>query len=247
MPEPVCFLATPKHASRFAVARMAGLPLPEIRQAITNAVLKIGEHQDAQPDDAKAMDALAKYVGSFLGNQRRLTSRVGPRSPSDVDPVAIERLLRVWGEAYERVKRVAYTAIDEDRDFAAEVLELARRAAAQEATRTARVEPELADRIVQHWFRSYFVDEGPAGYLVKSRHPLRYLKRQVGTYGLPPTAKPAKCATTTTAAPEEKPPREERAAMARKAFREFTTSFGAPGSGFGPLAEPKRDFKPEGG
>jgi hypothetical protein len=228
LPEPMRSLATPEYASRFAGARMNGLGLHEVRTAITNASLKLGAHRRANPDDPEAIDALADHVGTFLGNQRRLTARLEPRSLRGVEPVDVERFLRKWCDAYQRDKDVAYTVTDEDRSYAAELLELIRQAATAEVVRTGREDESLEDRLTEHWIRSFLDDEGPAGYLVKTRHSLRYMKRQVATYGLPAARKLAKRAPSAPA--EEVATNEQNAAGARATLAAMSAGFGFGGS-----------------
>jgi hypothetical protein len=243
MPEPMCHLATPEHASRFAGARMAGLTLAEIRTAISTAGLKLGRHRGAHPSKPNSLDALADHVGSFIANQRRVTSRVVP-TPREADPVDVERFVHKWCDAYQAATSVAYTVTDEDRGYAAEVLELAHQAALQEGVRTGREEAGLEDRIAEHWLRAYLDDEGPAGYLAKARHPLRYLKRQVGTYGLPRAPTLAKCPIPEE--PEEVTPTdEERAAGAAQVLRAVVAGIGGGGGSFVPPAVRGKPRDPE--
>jgi hypothetical protein len=204
MPEPMRHLATPEHASRFAGALMNGLTLDEIRSAISAAALKLGRHRGAHPSRPETIDGLADHVGAFIANQRRITARVAPQPRHAVDPVAVERVLRRWSELYETTTGVAYTATDEDRTHTADLLEVVHQAAVQEGVRTGRDQPGLEERIVDHWIRAYLDDEGPGGYLVKARHALRYVKRQVGTYGLPTAPRLAKCPVQEPE--EERPP-----------------------------------------
>jgi len=241
LPEPMCHLATQENASRLAGARMSGLTLEEIRTAISTAGLKLGRHRGAHPSRPESLDDLADHVGGFVANQRRLTARVAPHSPRDADPVAVERALGRWCELYKGKTSVAYTVTDEDRGYAADLLELVHQAAVQEGVRTGRDEPDFEERIVEHWLRSYLADEGPNGYLAKARHPLRYIKRQVGTYGLPRAAKLAKCPAPE---PQEVPPTiEDTVAGAAQVLRVMGAGIGTGGDHVAPL--PVRARKPD--
>jgi len=210
----MCHLATQENASRLAGARMSGLTLEEIRTAISTAGLKLGRHRGAHPSRPESLDDLADHVGGFVANQRRLTARVAPHSPRDADPVAVERALGRWCELYKGKTSVAYTVTDE---------------------------PDFEERIVEHWLRSYLADEGPNGYLAKARHPLRYIKRQVGTYGLPRAAKLAKCPAPE---PQEVPPTiEDTVAGAAQVLRVMGAGIGTGGDHVAPL--PVRARKPD--
>lgn len=45
--------------------------------------------------------------------------------------------------------------------------------------------PEMVESVLAHWFESYLADDGRNGFLKDEGHKLRFLMREVGSYGSP--------------------------------------------------------------
>jgi hypothetical protein len=133
-----------------------GLSLDQIRPAITAAAMKLGRAD----------------VGA--GGGGRVVA----------DAEAVDRFLSWWRDLYAKAEGCAYTVTDEDRDHAAELVGPIEQTAREHAARSGVVDAlGLVQRIAERWMRRYLRDEGVNAYLGKARHPLRYLKRGVATYG----------------------------------------------------------------
>lgn len=191
MPEPIAHLATLEHARRFAAAKLTGLALDDVLRAITAAGLKLGAHAHAAADDPRALAALADHVGTFLAHQSPRVSSPSASASARAEPSkdAIDRFLSRWSELYGKAESSIYTPTGEDRTHAEALVTLIQSTAADHAARSNMPENEAEAQITEHWIRAYFRDEGVNGYLDKARHPLRYMLRQVSTYGLPRAAR----------------------------------------------------------
>ncbi len=224
-PEPVRFLAAEEHgetfAERFAAVRMSGSTLGDIREAIEFAGLKCGKLGKIDPESMEDIGRLADHVGGCVASNRRINRSRKP--PGQLTPV-VDRFLGFWAAEWAKAEKGTYVLGPEEAHDAVTLVTMAEKHATDEAVRTCVDDPEMVVRILAHWVRCYLRDEGAGHYLAAANHPLRYLPRQVSSYGLP---KAKNVGAASGPKPPDPPPRRRPAEPLPPEFGAVLGSIGA--------------------